>query len=197
VNALDLSIPAAFVDPVGDAQAAFRLVLRCMAEPGTVLELSSMPAAVPGLGLAAAALALSLADFETPVWLGAGSQSAAPWLRFHCGTPIVTEPARARFAFARAGEPLPDLETFDLGSDEFPDRSATLIVELPDLRADRGLSLSGPGIADTSRLDAAGLESSFWVRRAALVPLFPRGLDLILTCGTRMAALPRTTRVEA
>lgn len=197
MNTSDLSIPAAFGDSVGDAQAAFRLVLRCMAEPGTVLELSRLPAAVPGLGFAAAALALSLADFETPVWLGAGCRQAAAWLRFHCGTPIVIEPAGARFAFAHADEALPDLEAFDLGSDEFPDRSATLIVELPTLRAGGGLRLSGPGIADVNHLQIAGLTPGFWARRAALAPLFPRGLDLIFTCGTHMAALPRTTRVEA
>jgi len=197
MKAMDLSIPAAFADPVGDAQAAFRLVLSCMAEPGTVQSLSRAPGSVSGLGPAAAALALSLADFETPVWLGPKSKPAAPWLRFHCGTPIVDEPGRARFAFADASETLPDLESFDLGTDEFPDRSATLIVELPNLETGKGLRLSGPGIADTHRLEAAGLTPAFWARRAALAPLFPRGLDLILTSGARMAALPRTTRVEA
>ena len=196
VKAMDLSIPAAFADPVGDAQAAFRVVLGCMAEPGTVQTLSRVPATVPGLGPAAAALALSLADFETPVWLGECCRPAESWLRFHCGTSIVAEPRRARFVFAHAGEALPDLEAFDLGTDEFPDRSATLIVELADLRAGRGLHLSGPGIAEANRLDAAGFAPGFWAQRAALAPLFPRGLDLILTCGARMAALPRTTRVE-
>ena len=193
----DLSIPAAFSDPVGDAQAAFRAVLGCMAEPGTVQTLSRVPAAVRGLGPAAAALALTLADFETPVWLGDGCQPAGSWLRFHCGTPIVGEPGRARFAFADAGAALPDPESFDLGTDEFPDRSATLIVELPDLQAGKGLRLSGPGISAAHRLEAAGLAPGFWARRAALAPLFPRGLDLILTCGARMAALPRTIRVES
>lgn len=196
MNAIDLSIPAAFAEPVDDAQAAFRLVLRCMAEPGTVLELSRTPASVPGLGSAAAALALSLADFETPVWLGEGCRPSAPWLRFHCGTPIMAEPGRARFAFARAEEPLLDLEIFDLGSDEFPDRSATLILELPSLEEGSGLRLSGPGIAAVNRIDAVGLAPDFWARRAALAPLFPRGLDVILTCGACVAALPRTTRVE-
>jgi alpha-D-ribose 1-methylphosphonate 5-triphosphate synthase subunit PhnH len=28
-----------------------------------------------------------------------------------------------------------------------------------------------------------------------LAPLFPRGIDLIFTAGTRVAALPRTTRI--
>lgn len=197
MKAMDLSIPAAFADPVGDAQAAFRLILGCMAEPGTIRTLSRTPASVPGLGPAAAATALSLADFETPVWLGPKSKPAAPWLRFHCGTPIVDEPGRARFAFADAGQSLPDLESFDLGTDEFPDRSATLIIELPDLQVGKGLRLSGPGIAEVRRLEPAGLTPAFWAQRTALAPLFPRGLDLILTSGARMAALPRTTRVES
>ena len=58
------------------------------------------------------------------------------------------------------------------------------------------LRLTGPGIEDSSRLGITGLKPGFWAERAALAPLFPRGLDLILTCGDRLAALPRTTIIE-
>ena len=52
------------------------------------------------------------------------------------------------------------------------------------------------GIAGTAALTVAGLPGGFWAQRTALAPLFPRGLDVVLTCGGRLAALPRTTRTE-
>ena len=90
---------------------------------------------------------------------------------------------------------MPSLDAFALGSDEYPDRSATLIVEVERLRAGQGLTLSGPGIAGTALLEVSRLPERFWTERDLLGELFPRGLDLILTCGSRLAALPRTTRV--
>jgi alpha-D-ribose 1-methylphosphonate 5-triphosphate synthase subunit PhnH len=100
------------------------------------------------------------------------------------------------FALIGAPAAVRALDCFALGTDAYPDRSTTLVVEV-DALADLGaLTLSGPGIRGTRRLGVAGISCDFWRVRAALAPLFPRGLDLILTCGDRLAALPRTTRVE-
>jgi alpha-D-ribose 1-methylphosphonate 5-triphosphate synthase subunit PhnH len=107
-------------------------------------------------------------------------------------------PLRDQAAFVLIGDAatLPPLDGFALGSDSYPDRSATLVIEVTALDQDGGLRLSGPGIEDTARLGVTGLRPGFWAERAALAPLFPRGLDLILTCGDRLAAIPRTTSVE-
>jgi len=95
---------------------------------------------------------------------------------------------------------LPPLDAFDLGSDEYPDRSATLVVEVAGLAAGKSggtaLTLSGPGIAGSAALTVDRLPDGFQAQRTALAPLFPRGLDVVLTCGDRLAALPRTTRAE-
>ena len=65
----------------------------------------------------------------------------------------------------------------------------------PDILKDRydiGLS---PIREALSRLAAAGLPARFRAERAALAALFPRGLDIVLACGDRVAALPRSTQI--
>jgi alpha-D-ribose 1-methylphosphonate 5-triphosphate synthase subunit PhnH len=185
-----------FAAPVAQSQAVFRALLDAMARPGRIAELSNLTLQAPPLSPAAAAVALTLADFETPVWLSPALADGFPWLRFHCGCPRAATPAEARFAFATATEiPLP-LAAFDLGTDEYPDRSTTLIVETTTLAASAGLRLTGPGIETAAQLQVGGPTADFWRDREELRELFPRGLDIVLTCGARVAALPRTTRVE-
>ena len=55
--------------------------------------------------------------------------------------------------------------------------------------------LTGPGIADEARLDVAGVPERFWTWAADNHAQFPRGVDLFLSAGHVVAALPRTTRV--
>jgi alpha-D-ribose 1-methylphosphonate 5-triphosphate synthase subunit PhnH len=194
----DLAIGVGFSDPVAQSQATFRRVLDAMAHPGRIVDLAALspvPADLP-LSAAAAAIALTLADFETTVWLSPRLVEAAPWIRFHCGAPIVASPGTARFAFASASDALPPLRDFDLGTDDFPDRSSTLVLDVPTLAGGAVLRLSGPGIRSTAQLSVGAVPAGFWDERASLTELFPRGLDIVLTCGTQLAALPRTTRVE-
>ena len=70
-----------------------------------------------------------------------------------------------------------------------------LILQVAALEQAPGLTLAGPGIERTHALRVDGLPPGFWAAREKLRPLFPRGIDLILCAGTRLAALPRTTRV--
>lgn len=189
-------IAPGFADPVAQSQKAFRALLDAMARPGTVVALPALSEQVEGLSAASAAVALTLADMDTPVWLASSRAPVADWLRFHCGAPIVEAPAAAQFAFAGTDASLPALEAFDLGSDSYPDRSTTLVLEVSSLEAGRELSLSGPGIDGQARLCVEGLEPTFWESREQMRALFPRGIDMILTCGAHAAALPRTTRVD-
>ena len=182
-----------FADPVRDAQACFRAVLDAMAHPGRIV---AMPVELPDplpLGPAAAAVALALCDIDTPIWLEAAS-AAAGYLAFHCGAPLAETPAGAAFAFISNPGALPPLDTFGLGSDEYPERSTTLVIEVAGLSNDGGVMLRGPGIRDAARLDATGLSAQFWAERAALAELFPRGVDVLLTSSNALTALPRTTR---
>lgn len=191
-----MTLPApGFADPVAQSQSAFRALLEATARPGTLVALPPPDGAPDGLSVAQAAIALALLDGDTPVWLAPACAQARPWIAFHTGAPAAPDPKRARFAFCRFIDELPDPGAFDLGSDAYPDRSTTLVIEAPGLAATGGFVLSGPGIAGTTRAHLP-LSDAFLAGRAGLAELFPRGLDILLTDGARAMALPRTTFVE-
>ena len=173
-----------------ESSIAFRAVMDAMARPGIIGSVSGARPPQP-LSIAAGTVLLTLADATTPVYLAAGfdGDPVRDWLRFHTGAPIVGR-AEAVFAIGDWQALLP-LEAYRIGTPEYPDRSATLIVEMPVLEAE-GARLSGPGIKEIHNL---GLPDIAAFRRNAL--LFPLGLDFIFTSGDRVAALPRTTKVEA
>jgi alpha-D-ribose 1-methylphosphonate 5-triphosphate synthase subunit PhnH len=184
-----------FSDPVRDAQACFRAVLDAMARPGQIVQL---PGLVPGgspLSPAAWSIALTLCDIDTPVWLDEAAATAAGQFAFHCGAPLAITPADARFAFIADALALPPLDGFALGTEEYPERSATLVIDVGELTDDTGVRLRGPGIYDDLRLGVSGLPPRFWTERVALSELFPRGIDVLFVDGGGLAALPRSTQI--
>jgi alpha-D-ribose 1-methylphosphonate 5-triphosphate synthase subunit PhnH len=192
-----MAIPPGFADPVLDSQRVFRTVLDVMAHPGRVATLSGLDPPAP-LGEAAAAVCLALLDFETPLWLdpSAATGDVVAWLRLHCGVPLVDDGAAARFVLVADAGTMPPLEAFDAGSDERPDLSATLVLQVGGLLGGTGPRLKGPGIDGESRLEVMGAPAGFWPAIGANGARFPRGIDVILCAGDRVAALPRTIRVE-
>lgn len=184
------ALSGGFADPAIDAARIFREVLQAMARPGRIARITGV-SPPPGLSPAAASVLLTLADETTPVHLAGACDNAAirDYLCFHTGAPIA---GRADAAFALGNwEALAPLAGYPLGSDEYPDRSATLIVELPALTA-VGARLTGPGIRTHAQLSLPEIDPFIANARH-----FPRGLDFIFTSGDAIAALPRTTRVEA
>lgn len=186
-------------DPVAESQRIFRVVLEAMSRPGRIVDVAG-PFEVPApLDPATAAVCLALADFETPLWLDAAGTTPASvaYLAFHCGCPIVRAPGDAQFALVTDAGAMPSLDSFAQGTDEHPDRSATLIVQVQALNAGHGVRLAGPGIAREHRLEVAGLPSWFWDAWRTNHGRFPRGVDVILSAGTLVAALPRSVRIES
>lgn len=184
------SLSGGFDDPARDAARAFRAVLEAMARPGTIHAVAGALPPAP-CSPAAGAVLLTLADRTTPVHLAPSHDRAAlrDWIAFHTGAPLV---AAGEAVFALGDWPgLQPLDRFSVGLPDYPDRSATLIVEMPALLP-AGARLTGPGIRDAAHLSLPGT-AAFAGNRA----LYPLGLDFILTAGDRLAALPRTTRVEA
>ncbi|MGR3321468.1 MAG: phosphonate C-P lyase system protein PhnH [Pseudooceanicola sp.] len=171
-----------------EAALAFRGAMNAMARPGTIETVAGGQAPAP-VSAAAAVLLLTLCDAETPLHLAGDHDTPAmrDWVAFHLGAPLVG-PDRAQFALG-TWDALGDLTGYPQGEAEYPDRSATLIVEVAQLRAE-GTRLTGPGIRDAATLNLP--DPAALARNAAQ---FPLGLDFFFTCGDRLAALPRSTRI--
>jgi alpha-D-ribose 1-methylphosphonate 5-triphosphate synthase subunit PhnH len=185
-------------DPAHDAQQLFRAILDATSHPGRIVALAAAPSGPGGLSPAATAWLLTLADGDTPVWLAPGFDLPVvrDFLRFHAGSPIAA--SRADAAFGVLPSSLTDsFERFALGSDAYPDRSATLVIEVPDLRGGPKTNWRGPGIDGSTGVAIAGLASKFWADWADNHALFPCGVDLVFTAGTELCALPRSIAVEA
>lgn len=190
---------AGFADPVFASQAAFRAILAALSEPGTIHVLDASVDAPEGLHPASAVILLTLADYETPVWLEEAGRAgvAGAWLRFHAAAPLATQPAEAAFAVICGAESAPDLSDFSPGTDLFPDRSTTILVECAALEGGAPVTLSGPGIPGARTVAPTGLRAGFWAEVAANNALYPLGADMLLVAGNRIMGLPRSTIVTA
>jgi alpha-D-ribose 1-methylphosphonate 5-triphosphate synthase subunit PhnH len=195
-----LEHPKAIADQVLSAQATFRAVMDAMARPGLTRRVETDIEAPEPLMRGTAAIALTLFDNDTAIWLDetmARRGDARAWIRFNAGAPVTEDPASCAFALFADPRDLPPLERFALGSDTYPDRSTTLIVQMETLDDAPGgacFELSGPGIAASAPRRLA-IEPPDLVHRLAInETLFPRGIDVILVCNETIVALPRTTR---
>lgn len=187
---LDQSVTGGFASPSIDAAHVFRAALSTMARPGQIETLDGAQAPSP-VSPAAAALLLTLCDAETPLFLAPGHDTSdiRAWVAFHTGAPIVSK-NEAQFALGDWTGLMP-LTGYPLGTPEYPDRSATLIVEMGRI-GPKGARLTGPGIEADAILSLPETEA-FQANRM----MFPQGLDFYFTAGSQLAALPRTTYVEA
>ncbi|MBK4216907.1 phosphonate C-P lyase system protein PhnH [Paracoccus caeni] len=163
---------------------AFRAVLQAMSRPGLWQAIDGAAPPAP-LSQASGALILTLADPNTPVHL-AGTldcDAVRGWITFHTGAPLVAA-QDADFAVG-AWDDLQPLDRFAIGTPEYPDRAATLIIELDGVPA-ANARLTGPGIDGEITAFCPGDRPT----------AFPLGLDLILTDGARIMGLPRSTGLE-
>jgi alpha-D-ribose 1-methylphosphonate 5-triphosphate synthase subunit PhnH len=190
-------IPPGFRNAVAESQAVFRVTMNAMAGPGRQLPLPISLTPPPPLAPTAAALLLALCDFETPVWLDpplADGRGVAAFLRFHTGAQLVASAADAAFAVIADTARMPPLASLRQGTPEYPDRSATLILQVDTLRTS-GWRLEGPGIPGHTRFSASPLPPDFAAQARANRGRFPCGVDVLFTTGDTIAALPRSTRL--
>lgn len=191
-------IAPGFSEPVFQSQAAFRALLSALSEPGLIQEIAAALTPPAGLEAATAVALLTLADYETPIWLPEPLRSgaAAAWLRFHCGATLVEAPGAAAFAVLDGAAGEPALAAFHPGEDQFPDRSTTVIVQCAALEGGPQVTLTGPGILGSREIAPSGLRAGFWAEIAANAELYPLGIDLVLSHGNRLIGLPRSTLVS-
>ncbi|MFN5998086.1 MAG: phosphonate C-P lyase system protein PhnH [Paracoccaceae bacterium] len=174
--------------PIQSARA-FREILEALARPGMIRRVSGATPPAP-LSIAAGVALLVLADPTTRVHLAGAADCPAvrDWIAFHIGAPI-SKAEDADFAVG-TWEALHPVTRFRIGQPDYPDRSATLIVEC-DRLVNHGPALTGPGIETATWLNLPET-AAFRANRA----LFPLGFDTLFTAGDRIAGLPRSTRVE-
>lgn len=193
------SLKAGLADPTFDAQSVFRAALSATAYPGRVVSLDRTLDTPQPLASSTGLLCLTLMDLDTPVWLDqpTAAGDVLNWLRFHCGLPVVGEPASARFALVTDIDALPRLHQFHPGEVQYPDRSATVIVQAPALSGGPETVWTGPGIRESAIVRIAGLPSRFWSDWDLNAEYYPLGVDVFFTSGNALIALPRTIKVEA
>ena len=192
----DLRIRPGFKSAAG-FQETFRSVLEAMSRPGKVLPAGESLDPPEPLQPALGAVCLTLLDFETPLWTDLPKESrAVHWVRFHCGAPLTAAPEKAAFVLITRASSLCPLDRFHPGEEERPERGATVMVQVAEVEKGLGWTLTGPGIEGAARLRLDGLPPDFREERAGMEALFPLGLDFVFAAGGRLAALPRTTRIE-
>jgi alpha-D-ribose 1-methylphosphonate 5-triphosphate synthase subunit PhnH len=211
------AVPSAFLpgfaDPVHDAQRCFRAVLEALSRPGKPATLGVLPPppsvqdAMPAACLSGMiAIALTLCDADTPVWLDARLDTPAmrQHLRFHCGCPVAPDPGLADFAFIGDAKAMPRFACFSSGDPGYPDRSATLIIAADLSMTAPDYLISGPGVSRALHprglpFAPAGLPAWFWEDRAMNRSGHPAGVDVLFVesrrsdgDSVRIAGLPRT-----
>ena len=192
----------------------FRAVLNALARPGRIYAAAPYRAAPPPLSPAAAAVLTALSDIDAPYWLAPSLQSTEieAYARFETSAPPASAPQTADFVVGA----WPDLKQhiaqggLKIGTPEYPDRSATLVVAvdaLADAQPGEGaLSVSGPGVEDAHLFHAEWLgddaarqsadDADFLDFLRENNARFPLGVDVILTADDRIVGLPRTARVR-
>ena len=193
-------LPAGFADKVLSAQSTFRSVMDAMARPGSVRRIQSGAGTPAAMMRGSAAIALTLFDHDTPIWLDPAmseTSDVSKWLKFHTSAPVIADSSIASFALIGDPAHLPPLDRFAFGSNEYPDRSTTLILQVDSLTQGTVFELRGPGIDGMATLRAEIRPHDLFARLAVTSALFPRGIDVVLVHDDAIVAIPRTTRLVA
>lgn len=185
-----------FADQARDSSQAFRVMLDAMAQPGRILPLTPGFAAPAPLFATTAAICLTLCDYDTPLWLDEGLKAppVLDYLRFHTGARIENDKTQASFLLCTPATAAEALARANIGNAEYPDASATLVVQVPDFTGDP-LTLKGPGIKEKRIFTTAGLDARFWALMDENHQLFPLGRDVFFASPAEIAALPRSTQI--
>lgn len=188
---------AGFSAPVLDSQSSFRAILNALSFPGRIHTIPAPPEAPDGWSTALAAIALTMLDADSPVYLDslARTPGAEAFVRFHAGAPIADAPGDGAFAVLLAPDSAP-FDDFSLGEDQYPDRSATLVCAVSAFHGGQAMRLTGPGVETFIDIAPTGLGDGFWAAWARNSALYPLGYDVLLTCGAEVIGLPRSVAAE-
>ena len=194
-------LPAGFADKVLSAQSTFRSVMDAMARPGSVQRIAAAAGAPPPMMRGTAAIALTLFDHDTPIWL---------------------DPRDVRNIRCRQMAQVPHQRAGDRGfldlqlrADRRPGRASgarSLCVRQQRIsgsfddadpagrKPDAGSGASNCAApASTARPCCRPRSSRRTCSSGSRInaALFPRGIDVVLVADDAIVAIPRTTRLVA
>ncbi len=194
---MDMSIEGGFSDLVLGAQNVFRATMEALARPGQPQGIGTDAAPPAPMTPELGAMALTLCDHDTPVWLDPvlrSSEAVTAWIAFHCGALITDDIGEAAFALVTDAARLPRLDAMGQGTDEYPDRSTTVVLAAG--LTETAVVLKGPGINGELRTILPLPNGDFLAQWADNRARFPRGVDLLLVRNGTVIGLPRTTRIS-
>lgn len=180
-------------DAVHDTQAAFRILTKCSAFPGTLGDLSLLASKIDldlPYSQGVALICLTLLDGEVSFYSSSDEISRSiSQLTYSRASSL------AKADYVMASEP-DELMAAHRGSLIDPHQGATVILTVDSMTEGENLELSGPGIETTS---AVAVSAGFdWIApREEANKEFPLGIDLyLLDKRNRLMILPRTTKIR-
>lgn len=181
-----------------EAARLFRAILGCFSKPAVPVAIAMAADAPEPLLPTTAAVLLTLLDYQTPLWLSEelNRDAVRKYLSFHTGAPLTNVPQEAAFAAMNVAELLGRWPAFNLGTHEYPDRSTTIIVQVPSLSKGDAVTVAGPGLAEAVRFQAAEASPALWQKIRNNNELFPIGSDFLFASAERVAAIPRSSRIS-
>ena len=130
------ALEGGFREPVFDAQKVFNAIMNAMARPSTIADLPKLTTAPQPFSNTTAAIITALCDADTVLWLdeaAAQNEALKEWITFHTAAPKSQQKSEAMFAVLTDKNMSLELEDFAQGSQEYPDRSTTLIIQVEQL----------------------------------------------------------------
>ena len=191
------NIQTGFDNPVLGSQSVFRQLLKSMSEPGIQSKVESIKSYPNALWQASYVIALSLFDQDTPVFLSESLQTPEnlATLRFQVSLSATDNTADADFVVCNQDE-IPDINTLNLGNEEYPDQSCTLIIQCNSFDEGEPYRATGPGIETSRIIQCSALNNILFEQREQIFSQFPLGIDIIFVHKNKFFCLPRTTRLE-
>ncbi|MEM9832717.1 MAG: phosphonate C-P lyase system protein PhnH [Bacteroidota bacterium] len=188
-------------DTIFQAQADFRLIMDCMANPGKIHQLSADIQAVEALLPASALVGLALMNADVSFYVGNGHQTAESYFVLNTSARPASA-AQADFLFLGGQE---DAASAILDAPEgelaYPEKGAFIILEtmgvsnepLPDALA---LVLRGPGVDGERQLFVQGLNGQVLEALNQKNQEYPLGIDTIFTDPAgHTLGLPRSIKI--
>ena len=183
-----------YQDQTHSSQNMFRTMLKAISFPGSIFTVPENLETDNVIYSSTANIIFTLFDIDTKIFIDSEKISKIQnFITFNTNANCIEKSNHCDFAIIQNKEF--NIENFNLGTDEYPDNSSTIIIEVEDLINGEELIIEGPGIEKTKSISPTNLPKNFQSQWQNNNFIFPRGVDLILTCKDDFFCLPRTSKV--